>query len=316
MASNTKISPDGTLNASTITGLTGSGTNDLRFSKNGSAANNTYTYSVYLKGSGTLRIQLSNNVDQAFDNVITLTEQWERHSLTGTFNTTATPNLAANLDDFNNLTATTYDIWGAQLEKENTSGYNGEYATSYIPTYNGIVSRNQDLVNNAGTSATYNSVEGVLFAEIAALADGGEQRRISLSDGTNNNRVVIYYNTSNNILVLVRVGNVTSFSHTFVTDIKQSSKIGLKWKQDDFALWVNGVEVATDTSGNTFAADTLDRLAFTDGSVGTLPFFGKTSQVQVFNTALSNFDLLNLTSNATGYATYETMRTSLNFNIQ
>jgi len=270
----------------------------------------TYTSSVYIRrisGSGIVNMKDVNNVNAP----VTITDEWQRYSVTGVANS-ANARYYYTLGSDGDVIEASF----AQIEKENTLGYNGEYATSYIPTYNGIVSRNQDLVNNAGTSATYNSEEGVLFAEIAALADDGKQRRISLSDGTNNNRVVIYYNTSNQLLALVKVGGVTPFAYTMVTDIKQLSKIGLKWKQDDFALWVNGVEVATDTSGNTFAADTLDRLAFTDGSVGTLPFFGKTSQVQVFNTALSNFDLLNLTSNATGYATYETMRTSLNFNIQ
>ena len=49
VTSNTVISPNGTLNGSTVSGLSGTGTNDLRFVKSENTANNTYTYSVYLK---------------------------------------------------------------------------------------------------------------------------------------------------------------------------------------------------------------------------------------------------------------------------
>ena len=72
-------------------------------------------------------------------------------------------------------------IYGYQLE-------NGAYKTSYIPTTTAPATRTADVCNNAGTSATFNSTEGVLFAEIAALADDSTQRFISLGDGTSNNK--------------------------------------------------------------------------------------------------------------------------------
>ena len=50
------------------------------------------------------------------------------------------------------------------------------YATSYIPTSGSTVTRNQDLCTNGGSLASINSTEGVLYAEIAALANENVQR--------------------------------------------------------------------------------------------------------------------------------------------
>ena len=198
-------------------------------------------------------------------------------------------------------------VFGLQNEPSAT------YPTSYIPTNGTSVTRNQDIVNNAGTSATYNSTEGVLFAEVAALADDVTSRSICLSDNTSNNRILFRYEGSNLIRGFIVSSSTIQAAFSFTHNNINNLKFAIKWKINDFALWVNGVEVATDTSGNTPTG--LKELALDNGGGGQI-FFGKTSQVQVFNTALSDFDLLNLTSNATAYATYETMRTSLNFNIQ
>jgi len=201
-------------------------------------------------------------------------------------------------------------IWGGQLE-------NLPYSTSIIPTNGSISTRNKDIVNNAGTSATYNSTEGVLFWNGSNSVNGGNpETMITLSDGTSNNVVqLIMHSTPNRIVFRITLAGV-GIVNIDSTDVSQTEdlKIGLKYKENDFALWINGVEKAT-SLGSSFPSNTISTLQFADGN-GIKNFFGKTSQVQVFNTALSDFDLQNLTSNATAYASYETMRTSLNFNIQ
>ena len=63
-------------------------------------------------------------------------------------------------------------IWGAQLEQQS-------YATSYIPTNGATNTRLQDIANNSGNSTLINSTEGVLYAEIAALADDAISKFIS-----------------------------------------------------------------------------------------------------------------------------------------
>ena len=172
----------------------------------------------------------------------------------------------------------------------------GSYATSYIPTSGSTATRSQDFCNNSGTSADINSEEGVLFVEFAALDNDLSERRISVSNSTTGNLVRIgFTNVSNRILGVIYNGANQAILTTQSYTITDFHKVALKYKQNDFALWVDGTEVATDSSGTTFAADLLSELAFDNGSGGNL-FYGKVKQALVFNEALSDSELQALTS--------------------
>ena len=49
-------------------------------------------------------------------------------------------------------------------------------------------------------------------------------------------------------------------------------------------------------SGTTFTEGTLSELDFDAGSNGLIPFYGKTKQIQYFDSALNDSDLETLTS--------------------
>jgi len=123
--------PKGTTeNVYLISGLTGSGGNDIRqFPANFNSANQTLTFSVWLKGSGNIRQQMSNGVDQGIGQEITLTSNWVRHILTATFNSTNSgTQFHVNLDDaVSGTSATEFYMWGAQLVK-------GDQPKDYLPT--------------------------------------------------------------------------------------------------------------------------------------------------------------------------------------
>ena len=128
---------------------------------------------------------------------------------------------------------------------------------------------------------------------MAALSNDLTYREISLSDGTSTNRVEIRYGTSSNsIQAIIRNGSYVILQHNLST-IVDSNKVAFKWKTGDFALWINGVEVATDTTA--FVTSGLNRLAFDQGTTGNT-FFGKVKQLQVYKTALSDEQLTSLTS--------------------
>ena len=171
------------------------------------------------------------------------------------------------------------------------------YATSYIPTYGQIASRASETVSNAGDANTYNSTEGVLFVEMADLGTTSSYRLIEMSDGSNSNRVYLAYTNANNkIRVVVKVANSDQFDYQYtLTDATEFNKIAFKYKENDFALWVNGAEVYTDSSGITFPSDTLNVVSFSN-TFASENFYGKTKQVQVFNTALSDAELITLTT--------------------
>ena len=173
----------------------------------------------------------------------------------------------------------------------------GSYATSYIPTYGSSVSRVADACNDAGTAATFNSTEGVLYTEISALINDGTNRAICIyKDSSLDNIIVIQYNNiSQNIRYLYRQG-VTSIAdlNFIVSDITSVHKIAGSWANNNFRLFVDGVKVGEQLSGNVAPANTFITLGFNrpDGQL----FEGKAKQVLYFPTALSDSELATLTT--------------------
>jgi len=263
----------------------------------------TYTFSMYAKkGSGylfRLDFAIPSNGSVVIDlrdgslvseggtgyvsyDVESVSNGWYRISMTGTFSASAY--YRAGLS---NQQGDCYVAF-AQIEA-------GTYATSFIPTSGSAVTRSAETCNNAGNDQVINSTEGVLYAEIKALANDLTYRGISISDGTANNVVRIYYeNISNRLTAQIKNGGVAqaSMQHTF-TDITNNSKIAVKYKQNDFALWIDGTQVATDTSGST--PTNLDVLQLDTGA-GSDDFYGKVRDIRVYNTALTDQELQALTS--------------------
>ena len=282
------LSPSGENNGTNISGLSGSGGNDLYLITGQDPASKTYSASVYLKGNGTLRLQISNNVNQGIGEIITLTSDWKRHTVTGTFNSTS-GNLSVTLDD-NGGTATEYKVWGAQMEQLS-------YATSYIPTNGSTVTRDAETCTGAGEAQDFNSEEGVLYAEIAALDDSTTTTIFSLSNGTNANTLYMgFSSTSNTIQAQLVVGNVAQTNMNYVvTDRTQFNKVAVLYQNNNHKMYINGSEVAVDTSGSVPSANTFDRLNFDFGQ-GSFDFYGKCKAIRVYKKALSDSELKTLTS--------------------
>ena len=192
----------------------------------------------------------------------------------------------------------TTQVIGQGFAAFGSQGEEFSYATSYIPTSGTIVTRNQDVCTNGGSLASINSTEGVLYAEIAALANENLQRVLSVSDGTHNNTIKLGFannTTDYRFFVDIRVGGVNQafLTYNFGAVAPTFKKCAIKYKENDFALWIDGVEVATDTSGNTPIG--LNELSFTRGDTAQ-NFFGKTKALAVWKEALSDEELTLLTA--------------------
>ena len=198
--------------------------------------------------------------------------------------------LSTNFTTTNFAIGSSRKLWGFQVEA-------GTTATSYIPTQGSSVTRAADVVTDGGDVNTFNSEEGTLFVEMAALSDDLTQRYITISDGSNINIVRLgYFVTSNYILYQFNNGALTANLATTSFDITQQNKIAVVYKLNRFELWVNGVKKAQDTSGNTLPIDTLNVLSFTQGTQTSNLINAKVRQLQVFKTALSDAELISLTS--------------------
>lgn len=275
---NYAISPDGTKNAFRAV----SSTNNALLYISGAGSSGINTVSVYAKSNtGTnQKFRFFANGTNTISSDFTVTNEWTRFEYSYTYS------------------AVTAGIYGASSELSDILffGFQHEvnpYATSYIPTAGTVISRASETCNNSKPSV--NSTEGVLYAEIAALANDLSERQLSIDDETGNNRIIIRYNAvSNNINAYLFASSVQGGEFNYVSsDITQFSKIAFKWKANDFALWVDGVERATDTSGNTFSAGTLKDVSFDFN--GNFDFYGKVKGLAVYNEALSESQLMQLT---------------------
>ena len=186
-------------------------------------------------------------------------------------------------------------IYGIQAESHATR----QYATSYIPTSGSTVTRGADSALDAGSSDLISSTEGVLYAEISALANDGIFRVLSLNDGSvgGDNRVRLQYTSVDNTLAAVvkSVDNTTRVSISVVlTDLTEFHKVAFKYKANDFSLWINGTEyVGTPINGGGVPIG-LNKLSF-DSGVGN-PFYGNVKCVAVFQEALTDAELTCLTT--------------------
>jgi len=310
-------SPDGTVNASKVT-KDGANANDRVYINNFVILNATdYSLSVFIKnddivngGVSTISARISGGTlfRQGYEwngSTLSITSSqasgtrtnvlledygngWWKVGFSFTSDGTSA-DIEFDLDRINGTDTTAIFLWGTQLEV-------GSYPTSYIPNFGTAlgVTRNQDIFTRDGIGSLINSTEGVLFVEMAALSNDGTNKRISLGDGTSSNRIVIGYNAVNEIQIFF-AGTTGSFTPSYVIDITQDAKVAVSWSSTKAKFYVNGSPILETLGDFSFAADTLTELSF-DNGIGTLTFFGKARQLQVYTTALSDPQLAALTS--------------------
>lgn len=321
----TILSPDGTRNSYKISRASTSASSYISKSST-SSTGTVYNFTVYAKlgdvstniglriqaaypnrgdalfnlSTGTLIVVANGGTNTSTSGTIqSVGNGWYRCSVTTTFAGTGV-NIQGIVSPSANTTATGFEgpdgalsnayVWGAQLEI-------GAYATSYIPTTTSTVTRNQDLASVSNASSLIGQTEGVLFVESAALANDLTQRVVSISDGTTSNRIGIYYNSNSNQILCFGAANGTNFAsaiaHT-ITDETQFAKIAVRYKLNDFTLWINGSKRGTDLTSQALPLN-LSRFAFDSGS-GTSNLFAKVKQTQLYKTYLTDAEMTSLTT--------------------
>ena len=309
---NHATSPEGVSNATLLT-KTSASDQFINMAWTGTtiAASSDYTMSIFVKHNGddvNVRYEYNNSNDwggvawtalfevrasgvtkstagNCTSDVEDYGNGWFRLKVFVTTGASITASSPANLFRVIGASGETLLVYGAQMEK-------GSYSTSLIPTYGTGVTRAADSCNGGGSAESINSTEGVLYAEISGLST--DPARLSISDGTNNNNIYIELDSSN-VNAVGRVGGSNQFALSSSQTITNNNKVAIKYKANDFSLYINGTEVATDTSGNTYSANTLTSLQFNRGDGGVL-FYGNVKQVAVFNEALSDSELATLTT--------------------
>jgi hypothetical protein len=275
---NTAISPDGTQNADTINLSTTAAT---RVAQNVAIANSTtYTLSCFFKNIAltagqTFRLTYNNQVlapnnfemtalidlaagtasytvggtagtgfsGTATGRVENYGNGWYRISVTATTGTGAAANGQIQILQIPAGAARSFYAWGAQLEASSVP-------TSYIPTAASSVTRGAETISKTGVSSLIGQTEGTIYAEVARLS--ADKCFFSLSNaGDNTNSIRIETTSVGNLDVVIRVSNAITIQITSLSalNIGQFHKIAFGYKQNDCALYINGVLQGTDTSG-------------------------------------------------------------------
>ncbi len=224
---------------------------------------------------------------------------WFRCNIVGDLDTSTNCRMRCYLADGDNDSSVYGDgtsgiyIWGAQVEQ-------GSYPTSYIKTNGSTVTRSAETANSSGDASTFNDSEGVLMAEVKAFNGIGSFENLSLSNGTNISRVFFFYRNALNLMefrVTVNNSMQMQFQYT-IDDATLFNKLLIKYKENDFSVWINGFELHTDNNGITFNEYPLSNLSFDNGQVSApgSPFYGSTKQIQYFDSTLTDIELEQLTS--------------------
>ena len=306
---NAAISPEGTQNA---TVLSGDGVNSNAIYDSISVSVASYIFSVFAKknnksiitlqgftsgAAGSSKFNLSDGTIDTPSSSGQFSDEkieaygngWYRCSVKVTA-TSSGSKLFGFLGDSSD-SGTLYSLYGSQLEL-------GSFITSYIPTTGSTVTRTAETCDSAGNSTVFGDSEGVLYAEIAKN-NGTQYSLVSLQKPsiTNTYAYIGFLNNTTQIKAEVKVAGTAAFSKTRTfSDTSQYFKIALKYKSGDYALYINGHKTDTGTSTTIFSDGDLQELEFGNHNNSTFRYYGKIKNVQVYNTALTDAELIELTS--------------------
>ena len=176
-------------------------------------------------------------------------------------------------------------LYGAQIE--------AGHLTSYIPCYGTSNSRLAESCSKTGISSLIGQTEGTIFVE--AIFKSGYDTNNLLLTLSNTSSNMIYLNRSTGQLE-ARVVASGVVSLTYATPYVLTTgthKVALAYKANDFAVYLDGTLVHSDTSGSVPACNKLNLgTYFNDG----LSFNDGIKQALLFPTRLTNAQLAELTT--------------------
>jgi hypothetical protein len=300
ISADNEISPDGGMNADTITAVSES---PSIYRQVACVASTVYTFSFYVK-LGTLtaadyKFAVRDDTNGVFidsnitPNITPVTTEWRR--VTYTFTTPVGCILVRPyLIRTGTVVSGSFYLWGAQLEA-------GAFPTSYIPTTTtAALTRSADVCSITGSDFTgfYNQSEGTLFVDGSGIMSptfGGNRPFVSISDGTYNNNFNIYKSSgAANLKGELREGGsaqaIFTIGYTQFAQLKAAFAI----KLNDCNAAFNGTAGTTDTSAT---MPTVDRLAFRDATGAAAgQVSGHIAAVRYYKKRLPNEKLQTLTS--------------------
>ena len=275
----------------------------------GNVSGTTYTWSVFAKAAERTIINLFNNGGGGGSANFNLTtgvatgtggsmqnygNGWYRCILT--YNSTATGNHNVQIRLCDASGNTTYNgtgnqgayIFGAQLEA-------GSVATTYIPTTTAAVSRAADVISASGAlvSGLIGQTEGTMYWEGAISRI--DRVIFSLAQGTSVTNFIYLQTLSNGFFradVFANNSSTCAIQSLATATLGQFYKIAFAYKENDFALYINGVLQGSDNLGALPSG--LSNAIFARGD-SSLITDQRCRAAAIYTTRLTNDQLANLT---------------------
>ena len=311
---NSIASPDGNVTANSIADTAVSGTH--AFEPSFSATSGTaYTFSVFAKANTLSQVVIYGYADNGVfagqqaifnitngtvisntgggtTNVVNYGNGYYRVSLTLTSGATSTGYWAFGLAKNGSASylgdGSSLYMWGCQLEA-------GSYPTSYIPTTSAAVTRNADVISKTGISALIGQTEGTALLDFQF---NGEAESIIIDIAaigfSPQNRIILYQPNTTIVQFIVLNNSVTQVNiASSAYSVGQRLKVGIAYKTNDFAFYINGVQIGTDNSGTVPATARIDIGNRQDAAY---PAAISVNQATLFPTRLTNAELASLTT--------------------
>jgi hypothetical protein len=245
------------------------------------------TRSIYVKSND------GNTYDVYFGGTLSsyeikeVTSEWTRIDATRNFASAGTGYLSIGLrggtgcsDNADIL------IYGAQVEA-------GSYATTLINTSGSSVTRNADSCSITDVADRIGQTEGTLYGEFDFKDHStGTRRLLCLTDGTSTNRITTYVNGLDKLSVYIVDGGASQadIQATILTD--GIIKYAVAYANNNIKLYLNGTQVATDTSATIPSTSNL----YIGTENNSLPSNFNWRNCKLYNTALSDSELATLTT--------------------
>ena len=294
---NATTSPEGIDNAVKLEGITGSSGNQAVIFgglSNTSVVDRTFTASVYIKpvNAGDVGQDITLSIQRQtgdFEALIVVTEidsaDWKRYDLTYTFTGAGAGDQVGCVLKILRQDSTIDDVYvyGAQLEE-------GSYATSYIPTRGQAATRAYDRFDNTDLGDYIGTGDATFFFDFDfdVVAREGSNMLYRVYSGTDSFGIKGTSTSNRNLQLRADSG--------FVNDVNISSaantshKIIARVTGDVVEVFYNGTKLTDTMTGfSTYSWSELRVNAQTS-------FLGKTKEITVFDTALSDNECINLTS--------------------
>ena len=169
----------------------------------------------------------------------------------------------------------------------------GAYATTWVPTTTTAVTRIADVANKTGVSSLIGQTQGTVFFD--ANFDDNNTVNFSISDGTSSNYILIDTTSLRAVGLIIQQGGVTQAQLATANSFYTSGtrlKCAIAYKQNDFAFYINGTLIGTDSSGTVPACD---QIRFSRWN-GALPAAQGINQAALFPVRLDNATLAALTT--------------------